>query len=62
MKRWGGEKGRAGKIWGSQLGRRINPGNNVGMGRDCTLFAIVEGIFAYERMARSGKKVSVYAE
>ena len=62
VKRSGGEKVRAGNILVRQLGTKIHPGNNVGMGRDYTLFAIVDGMVAYERMGRSRKKVSVYAE
>ncbi|MBC8199847.1 MAG: 50S ribosomal protein L27 [Desulfobacterales bacterium] len=62
VKRYGGEKVMAGNILVRQLGTKIHPGYNVGMGRDYTLFAIVDGIVAYERMGRSRKKVSVYAE
>jgi len=62
VKRYGGEKVKAGSILIRQLGTKIHPGNNVGMGRDYTLFATVDGIVAYERMGRSRKKVSVYAE
>jgi large subunit ribosomal protein L27 len=61
VKRYGGEKVIAGNILVRQLGTKIHPGNNVGMGRDYTLFATIDGIVAYERMGRSHKKVSVYA-
>ena len=60
IKRYGGEKVRAGNILVRQLGTRIHPGDNVGMGKDYTLFAKVDGIVAYERLGRSRKKVSVY--
>ena len=60
IKRYGGEKVRAGNILVRQLGTRIHPGNNVGMGKDYTLFAKIDGIVAYERLGRSRKKVSVY--
>ena len=60
IKRYGGEKVRAGNILVRQLGTRIHPGNNVGMGKDYTLFAKVDGVVAYERLGRSRKKVSVY--
>ena len=43
-----------------QLGTRIHPGQNVGMGRDYTLFAKIDGIVSYEREGRSRKRVSVY--
>ena len=60
VKRFGGESVRAGNILVRQLGTKIHPGENVGLGRDYTLFAKIEGIVAYERMGRSRKKVSVY--
>ena len=61
IKRYGGQHVKAGNILIRQLGTKIHPGNNVGMGRDYTLFAKIDGIVAYERMGRSRKKVSVYA-
>ncbi|MDI6687777.1 MAG: 50S ribosomal protein L27 [Desulfobacterales bacterium] len=61
VKRYSGEKVIAGNILVRQLGTKIHPGNNVGMGRDYTLFATIDGIVAYEQMGRSRKKVSVYA-
>jgi len=60
VKRFGGNHVRAGNILVRQLGTRIHPGDNVGMGRDYTLFAKIDGIVAYERSGRSRKKVSVY--
>jgi len=60
IKRYGGEKVRAGNILVRQLGTKIHPGNNVGMGKDYTLFAKTDGIVAYERLGRARKKVSVY--
>ena len=60
VKRYSGETVKAGNILVRQLGTVIHPGNNVGMGRDYTLFAKVDGIVAYEKMGRSRKKVSVY--
>ena len=62
VKRFGGESVRAGSILVRQLGTKIHPGENVGLGRDYTLFAKIDGIVAYERMGRSRKKVSVYTE
>ena len=58
----GGQKVRAGNIIVRQLGTRIHPGENVGMGKDYTLFAKIDGLVAFERLGRSRKKVSVYAE
>lgn len=62
IKRYGGNVVRAGNILVRQLGTRIHPGTNVGMGRDYTLFALVDGIVSYERLGRDRKKVSVYTE
>lgn len=62
VKRYGGNKVKAGNILVRQLGTRIHPGNNVGMGKDYTIFAKIDGIVSYERQGRSRKKVSVYAE
>ena len=62
VKRYGGQTVRAGNILVRQLGTRIHPGDNVGMGKDYTLFALVDGIVAYERLGRDRKKVSVHAE
>ena len=62
VKRYGGEKVKAGNILIRQVGTRIHPGDNVGMGKDYTLFAKIDGIVAFERVGRSRKRVSVYAE
>ncbi len=62
VKRYSGQKVKAGNILVRQLGTKIHPGNNVGMGKDYTLFSTIDGIVAYERMGRSRKKVSVYTE
>ena len=60
VKIYGGQKVRAGNILVRQLGTKIHPGTNVGLGRDYTLFAKIDGIVKYERFDRSRKKVSVY--
>ena len=62
VKCFGGNKVRAGNILVRQLGTKIHPGTNVGMGKDYTLFSKVDGVVTYERQGRSRKKVSVYAE
>jgi len=62
VKRFGGNKVKAGNILVRQVGTRIHPGNNVGIGKDFTIFAKIDGVVAYEREGRSRKKVSVYAE
>ncbi|MGD8541768.1 MAG: 50S ribosomal protein L27 [Desulfobacteraceae bacterium] len=62
VKRFGGQAVRAGNILVRQVGTKIHPGANVGMGKDYTLFAKIDGVVAYERLGRSRKKVSVYAD
>lgn len=62
VKCFGGNIVRAGNILVRQLGTKIHPGTNVGMGKDYTLFAKIDGVVAYERLGRSRKKVSVHAE
>jgi len=62
VKRYSGQRVRAGNILIRQLGTVIHPGENVGVGKDYTLFAKIDGVVAYERLGRSRKKVSVHAE
>ncbi len=59
-KRADGQMVNAGSIIYRQRGTKIYPGTNVGMGKDHTLFAKVNGIVKYERLGRDKKKVSVY--
>ncbi len=59
VKRYGGQQVPAGSILVRQRGTRIHPGINVGMGRDDTLFALVDGYVGYERVGKTKKKVSV---
>ena len=60
VKRYGGQHVKAGNILIRQVGTKIHPGNNVGMGNDYTLFAKIDGVVTYEREGRSRKRVSVY--
>jgi len=60
VKRFAGQPVKAGTIIVRQVGTRIHPGNNVGMGKDFTLFAKIDGTVAFERMGRDRKRVSVY--
>jgi large subunit ribosomal protein L27 len=60
VKRFGGQSVSAGSILVRQLGTKVHPGKNVGMGKDYTLFAKTDGIVAFERLGRSRKRVSVY--
>jgi large subunit ribosomal protein L27 len=59
-KKYGDEQVRAGNILFRQHGTKIHPGNNVGCGKDYTLFALIDGVVKYERMGKDRKKVSVY--
>ena len=61
-KRADGQFVKAGNILYRQRGTRIHPGTNVGIGKDDTLFAKVDGIVRYERLGRDRKKCSVYPE
>jgi large subunit ribosomal protein L27 len=61
VKRFGGQTVRAGSIIVRQLGTKIHPGINVGMGKDFTLFAKIDGVVTFERLGRDRKKVSIYA-
>jgi large subunit ribosomal protein L27 len=60
VKRYAGQVVKAGNILVRQLGTKIHPGNNVGMGRDYTLFALIEGVVKFERYGADRKKISVY--
>jgi len=60
VKIYSGQKVKAGNILVRQLGTRIHPGENVGVGKDYTLFAKIDGTVIYERLGRSRKKASVY--
>ena len=62
VKRYGGQQVNAGTILVRQRGTRIQPGNNVGIGRDHTLFALIDGNVKYEPATKDRKKVSVYTE
>ena len=60
VKRFGGENVVAGNILVRQVGTKIHPGNNVGMGKDYTLFSKIDGVVTFERKGLDKKKVSVY--
>ncbi len=61
VKRYAGDSVTAGTILVRQRGTRIHPGNNVGVGRDYTLFALINGIVKFEPTSNNRRKVSVYA-
>jgi len=61
VKKYSGQKVRAGNLLVRQMGTKVHPGVYVEVGKDYTLFAKIDGIVTYERMDRSRKQVSVYA-
>ena len=59
VKKYGGETVRAGNIIIRQRGTKVHPGKNMGMGKDHTLFALVDGVVAFERYDKKRKQVSI---
>jgi len=62
VKRYGGHQVHAGTIIVRQRGTRIHAGNNVGIGRDHTLFALIDGTVKFEPATKDRRKVSIYTE
>ena len=62
VKRFGGERVRAGNILVRQCGTKWHPGRNVGLGRDFTIFSLVDGVVRFEHKNKSRYRVSVYPE
>lgn len=62
VKMYGGQKARAGNILVRQVGTRIHPGPNVGVGRDWTLFALTDGIIKYERVGKDRTRVRIVTD
>jgi large subunit ribosomal protein L27 len=62
VKVYGGERVSAGSILVRQVGTSIHAGKNVGVGKDYTLFALVDGVVTYEWRSRVTRKVSVYPD
>ena len=60
VKRYGGELVRAGEVIVRQRGTRIKPGENVGLGRDHTIYAKIAGVVTFRPYSRSQRQVSVY--
>jgi len=60
VKRYGGQSVRAGNILVRQKGTKLHPGENVGIGKDYTLFSKIDGVVKFERLDKTRKKVSVY--
>ncbi|MBA7468847.1 50S ribosomal protein L27 [subsurface metagenome] len=61
VKRYAGQVVNAGTILVRQRGTRIHPGNNVGVGRDYTLYALIDGVVKFEPTSNDRRRVSVYA-
>ncbi|MCR4393431.1 MAG: 50S ribosomal protein L27 [Dehalococcoidales bacterium] len=61
VKRFDGELVQAGTILVRQRGTKIHPGNNVGLGKDYTIFALIDGKVKFEPYTNNRRKVSVYA-
>ena len=61
VKRFAGQLVNAGTILVRQRGTRIHPGNNVGVGKDHTLYALITGVVKFEPTSNNRRKVSVYA-
>ncbi len=62
VKRFGGETVRAGTIIVRQRGTKFLPGQNVGIGKDHTIFAKIDGYVKFEHQTRKKKRISVYQE
>jgi len=62
VKRYAGEFVTPGTIIVRQRGTKLHPGNNVGMGKDYTLFSLIPGYVKFEHVTKSKKRVSVYSE
>ena len=60
VKRFAGQSVNAGTIIVRQRGTRIHPGNNVGMGKDHTLYALIDGTVKFEPASKNRRKASVY--
>jgi large subunit ribosomal protein L27 len=60
VKEYAGETVRAGNILLRQRGTRLKPGTNVGIGKDDTLFSLIDGVVKFERSSRTERRISVY--
>ncbi len=59
VKKYGGESVRAGNIVIRQRGTKVHPGENMGMGKDHTLYALIDGVVKFERKDKKRTKVSI---
>ena len=61
VKRFAGQEVKAGSVLVRQVGTKFHAGDNVGTGRDWTLFALIDGVVKFERHGKSKMRVAVYA-
>ena len=62
VKKYDGEEVKAGNIIVRQKGTKFHAGNNMGIGKDHTLFALIDGYVKFERLGKNKKQISVYSE
>ena len=62
VKKYDGEVVKAGKILVRQRGTKFHAGNNMGIGKDHTLFALIDGYVKFERLGKDRKQISIYSE
>jgi large subunit ribosomal protein L27 len=60
VKRYAGQKVKAGNILVRQIGTKFHPGENVGLGKDYTLFAKKDGVVSFEAFGRDRKRISIH--
>ncbi|MEN9722327.1 MAG: RpmA: ribosomal protein [Pseudomonadota bacterium] len=60
VKRYGGQAVRTGEILVRQVGTQFHAGRNVGLGRDFTIYSLIDGVVKFERFDKTRKKISVY--
>ena len=61
VKKYGGEQVIAGNILVRQVGTKIKPGKNVGVGKDYTLYALIDGVVKFDTVTNNRKRVSIVA-
>lgn len=61
VKRFAGQEVKAGSVLVRQVGTKFHAGDNVGIGRDWTLFSLIDGVVKFERHGKSKMRVAVYA-
>ncbi len=62
VKKYAGERVKAGNILIRQKGTKVHPGENVGLGKDYTIYSKIDGTVTFEQFSRNRKRVSVYAD